>query len=603
MSSAAQDTRSSRLDALILACATCFVVWFFACSISRDKEESADDAFITYIYARNVSEGHGLRYNSSDLEPTSGASSLLHVAVSAAAFELGLDPLAFTRALGIVCLLAIGAAFGLVGSALTRAPPWSCLLAGLAVVFAWGMGSDSAEHLASGMETMLFTAVHAFAVAWCAWVLGHDARPLGVARIAVGLAVLTLLVLSRPEGSLLAAAYIVVVFALRRARGNAGFDVRSMVPVAVPLVLVVVSLALWQRAYFGDFFANPYYVKTANKIFGNSGELLPGFETTLRFTWMRLLPAAVLVIALAMAARVPGEVLRRGFWLATPAVVMVASYAKVIHEMAGGYRYEYPMLVPFVGATILGLCALRVHSLAAFRGALVCGAVVVPLLATSSSPDLAIWLAHPRSVATTWWPKFESRQDALARLGQDLAHTELGQNATILLSGAGQVPYYSRLRALDWIGLNYTPLCGRDEMSIEAMWQHIDAQQPDLAFSILPPAAPGSTEAESDPNFRSAHVQRTLRGRGSALFEHWDQSKVAESFWREMCWLRDRTEFVTCYRLGDAWGDAWWVMVYVRRDSPHRDRLVEVLSRSQLADPDERTDLAFPFDPKSLRAN
>jgi hypothetical protein len=51
-----------------------------------------------------------------------------------------------------------------------------------------------------------------------------------------------------------------------------------------------------------------------------------------------------------------------------------------------------------------------------------------------------------------------------------------------------------------------------------------------------------------------------------------------------MLWLRDHCEFAASYRLGDAWGEPWWVLVYVRRDSPHADLLREAFARSKRAD-------------------
>lgn len=594
-----RTTTPNWLEAALLALGLAFTAWFLACVTAEHKNEPADDAFITYVYARNVAEGHGLRYNATDVEPTSGASSLLHVLCSAAAISAGLDPLAATRALGITLLLSLALVFGLLGASLTRAPPFAACLAGLGVVFLLGLLPETATHLASGMDTLIFTATHAYVAAWAAWIAADERRPIGPGRWALGLVALASLALARPEGGLLGSAYLVVLALLRRPRGTLASGVVGVLPVALVHVALLGALALWRWNYFGDLLSNPYYVKVSNAIFGSDGEFLPGAATTARFALMRLVPAAVLVLALATAVRAPVEAVRRGFWLLIPAVAVTFAYSRAIHEMAAGFRYEYPLLVPFAGALVVGLCALRAAAPARFAATLACSTVVVPLLAAPPNLDLAVWLAHPRSVATSWWPQFRPN-NALARLGLDLGESGLEQDATILLSGAGQVPWFSRLRAIDWVGLNHNRLSGREAMSVEAMWKYIDSLGPDVAFSILPPAAPGSSGPESDVNFQGAHVQRTVRGRGSALFEHWNHERVVESFWREMVWLRERCEFATCYRLGDAWGDAWWVLVYVRKDSPYRERLLEVLSRSKRADPEEDLGAAFAYDPRLL---
>ena len=593
----ATSSHSTLLEKALLAVGVVFVAWLLACIVAEHKDEPADDAYITYVYARNVAEGHGLRYNASDATPTSGATSLLHVLACAGAIQSGLDPLAFTRALGIALLLSIGLAFGLVGARIARAPPLSGCLAGLAVTLLLGLLPETATHLASGMDTLFFTATHAWVVAWSASVVASEDRKLSLGATAFGILTLGIFALARPEGGLLGLLYLAALALVGRESLGAEASIRRVLPPTLALLTLLGALALWHWSYFGDVLANPYYVKVSNAIFGSDGDSLPGAAATARFALQRLLPLGLVVLALAAAVRAPSEAVRRGFWLLVPATLIALAYARAIHEMASGFRYEYPLLAPFAGAVVIALCWLRARSLASFVTVLGCAAVALPLLASSPGTPLARWLAHPRSVATSWWPEHRPG-NALARLGLDLGETALGQDASILLSGAGQVPWFSRLRAIDWIGLNHDRASGREALTVAQLWEHLESLQPDLAFSILPPAAPGSASPEQDPNFNCAHVRRTRGGRGSALFEHWNPARVDESFWREMVWLRDRCQFVASYRLGDAWGEPWWVLVYVRSDSPHRALLEECFARSKRVDgPEEDLSSAFPVPP------
>ena len=63
-----------------------------AASISDWDQLVADDAYITYIYGRNVTEGHGLRYDAADAETTAGASNPMHTCLSAVFHQTGLGP-------------------------------------------------------------------------------------------------------------------------------------------------------------------------------------------------------------------------------------------------------------------------------------------------------------------------------------------------------------------------------------------------------------------------------------------------------------------------------------------------------------------------------
>lgn len=591
---------TSRAEAAVLALALCFCAWFFCARVNFARDEAADDAFITYVYGRNLSEGHGLRYNATDTAPTSGASSTLHVLFVALAQDLGLDPLLSTRALGIGCLFVVALVFGLAGASLTRAPPLACVLAGVAVVFLLALLPETEIHLASGMETLLFSATHAAVAAWAASAAFAEGR-LGAKRLALGSAAVLLLVLARPEGGWLAFAYLVAVACARKRPGEPiSLQIKALAPVAIAFALGVAALLAWRQLYFGDVFANPYYVKSNNAIFGSAGAWLPGLETTWRFAVARWLPLAALLVIAAIALGMRTEHARNAVWLLAPSSAIVVLYARAIHEMAGGFRYEYPMLVPLVGALIVALCAVRRRSVLQFGALSLCATVVVPLLAGPIAPPVLSWLAHPRSASTLWLSAKVPQNNALERLGLDLADTELERDASILLSAAGQVPWHSRFRALDWIGLNDEHLAGREALTLDDVWRYIDERAPDVVMSILPPAAGAGPDRNADANFTSANVQRTLAGRGSALFDNWDRERVAEMFWREMHYVREHYQFGACYKLGSAWGDDWWVFAYVRNTSEHRARIASVLSSSTRADRDSDLGKVFAFDPRRL---
>src|SRR2546425_12080772 len=63
-----------------------------------------DDAFISFRYARNLIEGHGLVFNSG--ERVEGYTNFLWTVMLAPALALGIDPLEAARALGTLCAIA-----------------------------------------------------------------------------------------------------------------------------------------------------------------------------------------------------------------------------------------------------------------------------------------------------------------------------------------------------------------------------------------------------------------------------------------------------------------------------------------------------------------
>jgi hypothetical protein len=590
-----ERTSSSALAWSAALALAAFVAWLLACVLHSERGAAADDAFITYTYARNLAEGFGLRFNPTDADPTWGASSLLHTLFAAAAHRAGAHPLIATRALSIAAFLLLGAAFGWTSARIARTSSAAGVFAGLTVCGLWGLSQESATHMASGMDTLLFTLVHGLCVCWAALAVASRAR----VWTFVGAVPLALLAVARPEGVVLAFLYVAAVVWARRGGRSLAASAVEVAPLAGFVALIALGVFVAQWSYFGQPHPNAYYVKVDSELFGASSAWLPGIETTGRFLALRFAPLFVLAAVLATAARAPEEAVSSGLALLAPATLVALAYSGAIHEMAGGFRYEYPLLAPLAFALVLGLCGLLRRSSSLFAGTLIVAGVIVPLLVSPTNPRLLTWLRHPRSLATGWLHEVPT-DNALARLGLDLADTGLGQDATILLSGAGQVPYHSRWRAIDWIGLNTNRFSGREALSVEQMWSEIDALAPDVCFSILPPAAPGSNSPAEDANWRSDAVQESLRGRGSALFKHWSTERLSESFWREMVWLRERCEFAAAYKLGPAWGSDWWVLVYVRRDSPHRARVLEVLENSRRRDANAQFGGVFAFDPREL---
>jgi|TARA_B110000495_G_C22953212_1_gene558259 hypothetical protein len=91
-------------------------------------------------------------------------------------------------------------------------------------------------------------------------------------------------------------------------------------------------------------------------------------------------------------------------------------------------------------------------------------------------------------------------------------------------------------------------------------------------------------------------VQGSVRGRGTILFKYWDSEKVSEMFYREMLHIRDNCEFGAVYKL---WGD-WALIAYVRRDSPHRELIMDVFPSSKLADNDLDLTQFYDVNPRTL---
>lgn len=571
--------------------------WLLLCAVAGLAESRLDDAYITYNYSRSLAEGHGIRFNATDAEPIEGSSSLLHVGVVAAAMRVGLEPLATTRVISVVAFLALPLLLAGLVVRFTRTPWAIALISALAPCGMYAVLPETAGHLAAGMETLIFVALHAAAIVWALSFAASDRRP-GGAAMAAGAVLLVVLITARPEGLVLSAAYLLLVPLFRLALpGRAFRDVgRAWAAVAALVAAGAGAFLAWKLWYFGHLVPTAYYVKANNALFGSSGAWLPGLPTVAQFLVLRLLPAALGIACVAALLAVPGWVRRAAVVAVLPALGLIALYARAIHESAYGFRYEYPYLLPVLGCVALLLARLWHAHPRRFVWAVTLGIAWAPAILHVTQPETMRMLqAPPGEVLRRATSEFDG--DALALMGRDLGDTGLGQRAVILLGGAGQVPYYSRFRAIDWVGLNDIRLSGRYPLTIDEAWQYIEGLRPDVVYSILPPATAGVADRRDDPAFLSPSVQSSVAGRGSELIANWNRDRVATWYYREMQYIRDHFEFGAIYELP---GD-WALFAYVRRDSPHRDAIQRVLGQSRRSSPNLDVTALYGTDPRAHR--
>lgn len=405
-----------------------------------------DDAYISFRYARNLLDGHGLVFNPG--ERVEGYSNLSWVLLAAAGMAAGLDPLLWARLLGFAA--AAGTVLLMPGLARRLAPPAAggagqgqatlatagapLLLAASGPAACWSLG---------GLETPLFMLLTALA-----WRAALDRRPLAAGACGVALA------LTRPEGPLLGG-----IFALWAALPGARAAAASAPPAQRPLrrrgagLLVlaagVAAHLLWRHGYYGDWLPNTYYAKTGDL----AGQLRTGLPyagaTALAFV-LPWLAAAGWLAARRRAVFWRAVELRRsaalvGLWLLYTAAIG--------GDMLGMYRFFVPLLPVW---------------LACGAAALAAGAQRAPG-AAGRPPVRRRWPAEATVAVllglVTLWPSWAGRERWLVAthmsrrnlaswrlVGDGLAQL-LPQDTTIALSAVGYIPYRTGFRTYDLLGL------------------------------------------------------------------------------------------------------------------------------------------------------
>ena len=280
-----------------------------------------DDAFISFRYARNLLDGHGLVFNPG--EYVEGYTNFLWVLELAAIWRvLGLRPehvanwlsviytvgtiavmlwwvarMPFLRHRGLIAWMALG------------------LICSSATIAVWTAGG--------GLETRQFTFFVLVAVV-CLSVYGANRWGLIVASLSLAAAALT-----RPEG-LLVAACCVGWFVVQRLLTARRLDGRGTLALAGPFVVLIGGHFLARYRYYGEWLPNTYYAKHVDS----------WYESGFRYLWAAAIETGLylLIPLVYVALRFRWREHRDGTYALV--LALVGAHMLYLFEI-GGDHFEY----------------------------------------------------------------------------------------------------------------------------------------------------------------------------------------------------------------------------------------------------------------------
>jgi hypothetical protein len=322
-----------------VACTAAYLAW--------DYRWLCDDAFISFRYARNLVEGHGLVFNPG--ERVEGYTNFLWTLLTAGAIGFGLDAGQFAL---VLSMLSFGAAL-LISDRLCRrlAPPETTTVFPVAAVML-GLNYTFASFATSGLETMFAATLMIAAVERATVKRPLTAGCLGIAAV-----------LSHPDHSILYASLGAVILIDRTYRP--GF-----IRYAIPFVLVYLPYFAWRYSFYGDFFPNTFYAKSASSFYFSQGGLYLLISTLACGAW-GVLPAVLL-----------GAWFTRKSLLARYMITGVPLYLLYVAKVGGDFmlgRLLCSVLPPAAISAELGLryLAAKNHRVTALVAMLACCVVVI----------------------------------------------------------------------------------------------------------------------------------------------------------------------------------------------------------------------------------
>jgi arabinofuranosyltransferase len=394
-----------------------------------------DDAFISFRYAQNLVDGHGLVFNIG--EKVEGYSNLLYVLLSAAGIRLGVDPLLWGR---IWSTLAMGGLLALLpGIVRLLAPEENAhrALPGQVAQMLTAFTGAVACWMLAGLET-------AFFALFTVWAWRSALKRQTILAAVAGL----LLILTRPEGPALA--FLFAAWSLLPSDAlSTGYYGSNRKRWLGPVLLLVGTVAffLWRHSYFGWWLPNTYYAKTGDW----AGQFKTGLPYGLNF--LKWYGAGVLAVAVVAVLRGGmALIIRRDMLLTLATVVIWSLYVTMIGgDMLGMFRFfvpVLPLLLTWLTALLSGTSWLSRP-----RGALVATVILALLLLPASfkGKERRLVSIHMTEANLGGW---FLAGDALAKI--------FPANTTIALGPAGYIPYITGFKTYDYYGLVVPEISHRD---------------------------------------------------------------------------------------------------------------------------------------------
>ncbi len=463
----------------------------------------SEDAYITYRYARNLAEGHGIVWNI-DEDPVEGGTEFLWTLLLAGTSRLtgmNIEQSARTLNLAVGLLATLTLAVASFAFSGRRLPP--ALFATLA--FAAGPLS---YHIRAGFATPLFTlllliitiALYRLAFSPVAASRRHGAfHILPLAGLLLGL--------TRPEGTLFAGMAFAVALLLLDGPGRRRLLLTTLLLLAIPGAIYFI----WRWRYFGYFLPNTFYVK-------NAGELLHMRYFPEIYELFRFMAPLFMLIGMGLLLDAPHNAVKK-LVILSPAILFPWSYLLIDQLQNLGKRFQYPVYPIFLlaAAIALGRLALRTpppklrrKNLALYVAGLVGMGFILfaPFVNLERMTLIALLIAILAGVkflegrqlgvrgtqlalaflavvsalvifnaqvsyrlANSFYPTVFDDREAIGKALEPLA----GKGYTVVASEAGWIPYFSRWRAIDPFGLN-DEYIAHHGLSFE----YLDKQRPDV---------------------------------------------------------------------------------------------------------------------------
>lgn len=397
-----------------------------------------DDAFISFRYAEHLVNGFGLVWNPG--ERVEGYTNFLWTLLVSIPIALGYDPGPFSYGLGLTCF-----AISLYLSYLLSSAVLGSKDRGLLTILLLGTNYTFSAYATGGLETQM----QACLFVACTWTAVNAicSGRWGAGRMMLLSLLLSLSLLTRPDSAIITAVILpVVLFFILREPMAAGRKTILAAALIGPLVVVTGIWLLWKWGYYGDILPNTYHAKVSSAASAGRGVYYIG----LFMVSYLLLPFPVLAVISLVKSR----------WSFSPAAVILLSLVvlwMLYTVLVGGDFMEFRFMVPILPFLVMGVVWVIVRT---FTRTIV--RVALTALVLAGSLHHYVTFKDPTGARYRGIEPVKQLSESVvdnvkgwASIGKVLNKSfQSAGDVTIATTAAGAIPYYSRLRTVDMLGLN-----------------------------------------------------------------------------------------------------------------------------------------------------
>ncbi|MEM6264779.1 MAG: hypothetical protein AAGI38_19865 [Bacteroidota bacterium] len=387
-----------------------------------------DDAFISFRYAKNFVDGHGLTWNVGDPEPVEGYTNFLWTMLMALGIALKIDPVLGSMVLGLTCGVST-----LIFTYFTSLKTTQSQSLAVIATLLLGTNYTFSSYMTGGLETQLQAFLTIVSVYLTLRILGQSRRNL-LLLLSLTFA---LAILNRLDAVLLCCILYVVVAidAFKQPEKK----IRNLIWLTFPAFLILITWFLMKYAYYGDILPNTFYVKA-----GSSSSLERGLIYTSQF-FVRYGIILFVLIGLIYVNKI-----RTQFPFAVVLASLKITWICYVIKVSGGFM-EFRLFVP-----IMPLLFIQIALILFFFKDWMKVFSVICMVSLSLYHAKTFEGGHKIESISQLHAHIVDEKENWQAVGRVLGELfgEADKPVVISTTAAGAIPFYSQLPTIDMLGLN-----------------------------------------------------------------------------------------------------------------------------------------------------